>query len=324
MGRSNVLPAGGSLNVGDSLVSPNGQYSVIQQADGNLVLYRDEDGQALWASGQAQRPVTNTVMQGDGNMVSYSSDGKPFWASCTNGHEGARAVLQDDGNFVVYDPADNPLWASRTDQPLSPTIHSTDSRGFTYTENSPWWKEMCTVFPCCTALCWPGYATRVWDATIDGQAVVIQAWKGWCPKFLGMFTSDFPGGVGLEVGVYRRMPGRQRPTSLPFLPPPFAAFLLGAIAAAAEDGLWWPIPNHDWSLGASFVNPITGKTVFEASPEKTWWLTKWMNDDSHYRYETQECQYPWLTPWFPGNRRTPFPADGYTLNFTVNGIPFTW
>lgn len=219
MGRSNVLPAGGSLNVGDSLVSPNGQYSVIQQADGNLVLYRDEDGQALWASGQAQRPVTNTVMQGDGNMVSYSSDGKPFWASCTNGHEGARAVLQDDGNFVVYDPADNPLWASRTDRPLSPTIHSTDSRGFTYTENSPWWKEMCTVFPCCTALCWPGYATRVWDATIDGQAVVIQAWKGWCPKFLGMFTGGrrlppharqtAPDLAAVPAATVRRVPARR-------------------------------------------------------------------------------------------------------------------
>lgn len=324
MERPNELRATESLGTGDRLVSPNGFYSVIQQVDGNLVLYREEDGQPLWASGQAQRPVTRTVMQGDGNLVSYSNDGTPFWASGTHGYAGAKAVLQDDGNFVVYDVAGNPLWASRTDQPLSPTIHSTDSRGFSYTENSPWWKEKCTVFPCFTALCWPGYATRIWEATIDGQPVVIQAWKGWCPKFLGL--GDFPGGVGLEVGVYQRTPGRQLPTSLPFLPAPLEALVLAGIRAeaAVEGALWWPIPDRAWSLGATFVNPITGKTVFEAPPEKTWWLTKWMDDDSHARYENQESKWHWLPAWFFENRQTPWPADGYTVNFTVNGVAYHW
>ena len=46
--------------------------------------------------------------------------------------------------------------------------------------------------------------------------MVIQLWKGNCPKFLGFIgIESFPGGIGAEVGVYRRIPGRFRPPPFP-------------------------------------------------------------------------------------------------------------
>jgi|tagenome__1003787_1003787.scaffolds.fasta_scaffold20746632_1 hypothetical protein len=309
------------LDINNEIDSNNGLYKIVQQADGNLVLYRKQDGQPLWASNQWGKPVTVTVMQGDGNLVSYSAGGQPFWDSGTWNHPGASAVIQDDGNFVVYDPANHPLWASNTVQPaLSPTIQSTDSRGYTYTENAPWWKQMCTAFPCFLALQWPGYATTIVEANFDGQPVVIQLWKGWCPKFLGL--TNFPGGVGLEVGVYRRIPGKGRPTSLPFLPAPLAALILGNLANLTDNSLWWPFTERTWTIESSFINPITGQTVFTVPPQQTWWQTKWMNDASYSRYENDQRRWNWLPLWWPGNRQTPWPWDKYQIDFKVNGRSF--
>lgn len=45
------------------------------------------------------------VMQGDGNLVLYDNfSGRALWASGTDGRNGARAVMQSDGNLVVYAP----------------------------------------------------------------------------------------------------------------------------------------------------------------------------------------------------------------------------
>jgi hypothetical protein len=111
------------LNVGDQLVSNNGRVSLVMQGDGNLVLYRADDGRALWASNTAGRPVAYAVMQGnDGNFVAYDANQHPYWASHTNGHPGAWVVLQDDGNLVVYDVNGLPLWASNTVQYFGPTF----------------------------------------------------------------------------------------------------------------------------------------------------------------------------------------------------------
>ena len=89
------------------------------QKDGNLVLYRIDTDQALWSSGTVNKPVTHTVMQGDGNLVCYDDQGHAYWASGTAGHAGADVVLQGDGNLVVYahvGGGNQALWASNTEQ----------------------------------------------------------------------------------------------------------------------------------------------------------------------------------------------------------------
>jgi hypothetical protein len=104
------------LEVGETLNPPNGKTKLIMQADGNLVLYREDTGDWLWDTATDSRPVFRTIMQDDGNLVCYSRDGHAYWGSGTSGHPGSTLVLQDDGNLVIYTPQGNALWASNTVQ----------------------------------------------------------------------------------------------------------------------------------------------------------------------------------------------------------------
>lgn len=89
---------------------------LINQADGNLVLYRKRDGAALWSSGTSGHPgsilfVSNTT----GNLyLSSSHTGQTFWSVPVSGHPGAYGKLQDDGNFVLYSSSGTPLWNTGT------------------------------------------------------------------------------------------------------------------------------------------------------------------------------------------------------------------
>ena len=307
----NSLNINEQLNVGGELVSSNTWLRLVMQGDGNLVLYRTQTRQPLWASNTAGQPVTRVIMQGDGNLVAYTAANVPLWASATDGNPGASAVLQDDGNFVIYGPAGNALWASNTViNFLTATIQYGDARGYGYVETSENWKALCSGLPCLLALQWPGYASMIVETSINGQPVVIQLWKGLCPNFLGL--PQFPGGFGAEVGVYRRIPGKVHPTSLPFLPPPVEAAVLGKIAAVADNDLWWPAPELNAQLEFTLINPMTNQPFFSAGPETSYWLAAWMNMPSYGKYA-----------WDQGFR-VPFMPDDYILEYTVNGVVRRW
>jgi hypothetical protein len=92
---SGTLRQGQQLNVGDSLVSPNGRFQLIVQPDRNLVLNDGTNPLRAWSPGGTEK----AVMQTDGNFVLYRSDGSPSWATDVRGH---RLDLQDDGNLVLY------------------------------------------------------------------------------------------------------------------------------------------------------------------------------------------------------------------------------
>lgn len=66
----------------DTLVSNNGQYRLVMQSDGNLVLY-DQNNSALWATGTDGNPGSFLVIQDDGNVVVYKPN-QPIWATGTN------------------------------------------------------------------------------------------------------------------------------------------------------------------------------------------------------------------------------------------------
>jgi hypothetical protein len=224
-------------------------------------------------------------------------------------------VLQADGNFVVYDADNNALWASNTVQDFnSPTFRYADALGYQYDETSELWKQLCTAFPCFALLQWPGYSTQVVDTidgqpiTINGQPVVIQLWKGTCKKFLGGLL-NFPGGIGAEVGVYHRVPGRARPTvqSLSFLPAPLAAFIVATIATLTDDQLWWAFPELNTQIEFTLTNPVTNEPFFTAGPETTYWLNKWMDDDSYEKYQGDQ------------RNQTPASPTDYLLDYRING-----
>jgi hypothetical protein len=50
-------------------------------------------------------------MQSDGNAVVYGS-GRALWFTRSSGNPGARMVMQGDGNLVVYSTAGRALWQS--------------------------------------------------------------------------------------------------------------------------------------------------------------------------------------------------------------------
>ncbi|KAB8038786.1 lectin [Silvanigrella paludirubra] len=103
------------ITSGQRLDSARGCFHLDMQSDGNLVIYRSSNGQAIWSSKTQNTGTYFAVMQADGNFVTYNYAGKPTWNSRTNNHEGSWVVLQDDGNLVVY--AYNslrPLWSSGT------------------------------------------------------------------------------------------------------------------------------------------------------------------------------------------------------------------
>ena len=109
---------GQTLGHGEQLQSLNSKYRLEMQTDGNLVMYRNEDGLVSWhthTNGKGSPPYI-LDMQTDNNLVVYAAGHNPTWDSRTNGTgvSGARAVLQDDGKFVIYDGAQNVLWASGT------------------------------------------------------------------------------------------------------------------------------------------------------------------------------------------------------------------
>ena len=103
-----TLVAGATLASGQSLFAPGGQYTLMMQSDGNLVEYRG--GAPIWASGTSS-PGSHAVMQGDGNLVVYSSANAPQWSSNTSGHAGSFLVVGDDGELTVGS-AGSPLWAA--------------------------------------------------------------------------------------------------------------------------------------------------------------------------------------------------------------------
>ncbi len=107
--------APGSNMVPDSyLRSPNGQYTLAMQGDGNLVLYRGSS--PLWASNTSGQPVSQFAVQTDSNLVIYRTDGRAIWASNTAGRSARDLVLQDDGNLVLYNTSGAAIWASNTAQ----------------------------------------------------------------------------------------------------------------------------------------------------------------------------------------------------------------
>ncbi len=88
------LTAGSSYSIG--------QYFLILQADGNLVLFRD--GAQIWNSATAGNGVTFAAMQPTGNFALVNDAGAPVWSTGTAGNSGAYFAFQPDGNLAVYEP----------------------------------------------------------------------------------------------------------------------------------------------------------------------------------------------------------------------------
>ena len=211
---------------------------------------------------------------------------------------------------------------------LDSTINYTDARGYNYVGMSESWKNLCLEIPCSKRVVIPpGYPTQWIDTTIDGKDVVIQVWKGNCPHVL----PDLPGGIGGEVGIYRREPGRTIPNvldipALQLFPPamrPRVAAIVSELIRQAITGLntrteiWWPYPALNAQIEMNFVHGKTVSEFFTASPETTggYWMSRWMTYRSYRNYTWSELLR---------RRVVPVPAFKYTMEFAVKGQRFRW
>ena len=106
-GDCGVMAAGDSLGTEDALTSCDGNYQLVMQADGNLVLYDGirQPQYATWATGTNGWDGRRANMQSDGNFVLYDSYGtqpsNALWASNTWGNDGAQLELSDSGALRV-------------------------------------------------------------------------------------------------------------------------------------------------------------------------------------------------------------------------------
>src|SRR5216683_337826 len=73
---SNVLNPGEVLQVNQFLTSPNGQFRLWMQNDGNFVLYGGD--RVMWATNTAGKGGVIAIMQGDGNLVIYNAAWHPL------------------------------------------------------------------------------------------------------------------------------------------------------------------------------------------------------------------------------------------------------
>ena len=111
--QNSTLAASEKLLPGDFLASPDEQYFLYMQTDGNFCLYRQ--GRLLWASWTQGHPGAYAVMQSDGNLCIYpAGGGTELWMTATQAWPGSTLRVQDDGNVVVYSPTNAAVWATNT------------------------------------------------------------------------------------------------------------------------------------------------------------------------------------------------------------------
>lgn len=112
--QSDRLSAGERLGPDESITSTDGRFTLRYQTDGNLVLYRNTDGRALWDT-RPRGLAGHVIMQSDGNLVMYDSRVVPaVWDSGTYESPGAFLRVQNDGNVVIWRAGGTQAWATNT------------------------------------------------------------------------------------------------------------------------------------------------------------------------------------------------------------------
>ncbi|HWZ44032.1 MAG TPA: RHS repeat-associated core domain-containing protein, partial [Candidatus Saccharimonadales bacterium] len=109
---SSQLTAPQTLASGACLDSPSGQYLLLMQTDGNLVLYDRVHGAVTWNTATYGHPGAYAAMQTDGNFVVYDVNNAALWSSNTSATNANVVQMSDDGRVIVW----KALWSSGTQQ----------------------------------------------------------------------------------------------------------------------------------------------------------------------------------------------------------------
>ena len=109
-----TFPSGAQLNAGEWKLSPNGQWRIVMQGDGNLVIYNAATGVYKWSTCTGCSGATKAIMQQDGQFVLQTASGQLKWTSYTR-DAGSVARLDNNGRLGVYSPRLGLVWNSVTD-----------------------------------------------------------------------------------------------------------------------------------------------------------------------------------------------------------------
>jgi hypothetical protein len=105
------IDTGHALAPDQSVSSPDGNYRLVYQRDGDLVLYGPERAR-VWSSETPGETAGRAIMEAGGGFVVYDADGSEAWSAGTDGHPGAYIVVENDGRVAIYAPGYVRLWAS--------------------------------------------------------------------------------------------------------------------------------------------------------------------------------------------------------------------
>ncbi|MFI9783540.1 hypothetical protein ACIHEI_08540 [Kitasatospora sp. NPDC051984] len=91
---------------------------LVNQPDGNLVLYRRQDGTPIWSSGTWGRPKSSLLLSQSpvwSALGLYRVDnGTRAWSVPVKGTNGDYGIVQNDGNFVLYADGGTAVWSTGT------------------------------------------------------------------------------------------------------------------------------------------------------------------------------------------------------------------
>jgi hypothetical protein len=197
------------------------------------------------------------------------------------------------------------------------SIENVYEGGYHFITMSKSWRAMCRDMPDSPRVVIPPVYATAWIDLPDDD-LVIQAWKGNCPHIPGL-----PGGIGGEVGVYRREPGRKLEAprvipevdKLPVWERPLARrairWLLRRAQQIVDEGeqLWWPVEDSREPIAMSFA--YDGQTFFAANQPDGYWLSRWMTYASYLRFAAAK-------------RHVPAFARDFEMQFSVGAREFIW
>ncbi|GAB3249174.1 DUF6924 domain-containing protein [Kineosporia babensis] len=100
--------------------SPNGEFSLVHQHDGNVVIYRNADGHAVWATGtNFQGDVDlgartgRLTLRENGSLAVQDSDGIYLWQSPAQPNPAQLSlVVTDRGQALLVDGSGREVWYS--------------------------------------------------------------------------------------------------------------------------------------------------------------------------------------------------------------------
>ncbi len=116
------LKEGLNLKQGSYIASPNRNFYLVMQVDGNLVMYSSSSfssDRVVWqtnTNGKGTAPY-RAALQKDGNLVVYDSLNKALWGAAAEGRgsgSGYRLQVQDTGCLSIFDGKGSSTWSSYT------------------------------------------------------------------------------------------------------------------------------------------------------------------------------------------------------------------